>query len=165
MRAGILASRRDRDRLAAAGHPVVGAGKSFGVARPQHRRAQRRIEPSLRLGGIGRIDRQPLDQHLAGARRLRCQRLELRPRRFGIDVVGRHRRHAAPVVDAGRDQLGQRAAAQIGRRLDVHRRPEQHARDRDRPQMIGGGRLRRIAPSACRGLARKFWMMISWIWP
>ena len=37
-----------------------------------------------------------------------------------------------------------RPAAQIGRRLDVHRRPEHDPRDRDGPQMIGNIRLRRI---------------------
>ena len=60
----------------------------------------------------------------------------MRPRRLGIDVVLRHRRDTAPVVDPRRHQPGQRAGAEVGRRLDVRRRPEEDARNRDGPEQL-----------------------------
>jgi hypothetical protein len=35
-----------------------------------------------------------------------AQRVEVRPRRFRIHMIDRHRRDAAPVVDTGGNQLG-----------------------------------------------------------
>ena len=70
--------------------------------------------------------------------------IELRPRRFRVDVVGRHRRHAAPIVDAGPDELRQILGPQVRRRLNVDRRAEDQAGDRDRPQMLVERRLGRI---------------------
>ena len=72
------------------------------------------------------------------ARRVRS-RVPVRPdaaRRFWIDVIGRHRRDAAPVVDACCDQLRQRAGPQVRRRLNAHARPENQTRHGNRPQMF-----------------------------
>ena len=69
----------------------------------------------------------------------------MRPGRLRIDVVRRHRRHAAPVVDAGPDQLRQPLGAQVGRRLDVHGRPEDQARHGDGPDLVLQRRLGRAA--------------------
>jgi hypothetical protein len=60
-------------------------------------------------------------------------------------VVGRHRRHAAPIVDAGADQLRQPFGPQVGRRLNVHCRPENDAGYGDGPQVIVQRRLRRVS--------------------
>ena len=87
-------------------------------------------------------------QRLPGSGGLTGQRVEMRPRRLGIDVVLRHRRDAAPVVDPRRNQLRQRAGAQIGRRLDVRVRAEEDARDCDGPEQLIQAWLR------CRGHAR-----------
>ena len=60
-------------------------------------------------------------------------------------MIRRHRRDAAPVVDAGADQRREIAIGEVGRRLDVHLRLEQQSGDRYGPQMLscrGGRRLR-----------------------
>ncbi len=93
-------------------------------------------DPLVWLRDEFRIDREALDQHLAGVGSRGREPVERRPRPLGIDVVGRHRRNAAPIVDAGVDQARQRAVGEIGRRLDIHRGAEQDARHRDRPEMI-----------------------------
>ena len=93
----VVAARQTRRRRSATQHRGCAASASSqraGIAR------------------VGRIDRR-------AARRAACrpppcrarQRRELRPRRFRIDVVGRDRRDAAPVVDAGGDQLVERPGA------------------------------------------------------
>ena len=99
------------------------------------------------------------------AARSRARAREVRPGRLGVDVVGRHRRDAAPVVDAGADRA---APSSPGCRLG------------GAWMFIAGPRIRRAtamvqtcsssagsAAAAMRvpGLARKFWMMISWMWP
>ena len=48
-----------------------------------------------------RVDGQPLDEPEAGLGGAGGQLVDLRPRPLGVDVVGRQRRDAAPVVDAG----------------------------------------------------------------
>ena len=60
----------------------------------------------------------------------------MRPRRLRVHIVGRDRRDAATVIDAGANERGEFAGAQVGRRLDVHLRFEKETRDSDRPQMI-----------------------------
>ena len=59
--------------------------------------------------GVGRpcrVDRQSRDQDLVHLGRLaRASASSSRPRRLGVYVVHRHRRHAAPIVDAGADQV------------------------------------------------------------
>ena len=68
----------------------------------------------------------------------------MRPGRFRIYVIGRNRRHAAPVVDAGRDQVGRIFAAEVRRRLDRHLGPQDQACRGDGPLQIRQGRLIRI---------------------
>ena len=60
----------------------------------------------------------------------------LGPRRLGIDVVGRHGRDAAEVVDAGLEQARELGVREVRRRLhgDVER--HQQPRDRDRPEVV-----------------------------
>ena len=72
-------------------------------------------------------------------------------------MINRHRRHAAPVVDAGVDQLSQITMAictQIRRRLDIHCGAEYLARGGYGPQqffMRGMGHARH----SCSGLGTK----------
>ena len=120
-----------------AGAPRIGAREALRIEGAQGGGAQRRVEPARRVGRIFRVDRQPLDQQLAGRGGAPRQEVEGRPRRLGVDVVGGHRRHPAPIVDPGGDHRLERVGHQIGRRLDVHRRPEDQPGDGDRPQMIG----------------------------
>ena len=120
----------------AARTPVVDARRAFAVDQIVHRLAQTLIDPAHGILRVGRIDRETFGQGLAGGAGRGVQHAQMRPRRFGIDVIGRHRRDAAPVVDAGGDQTAERAGAEIGRRLNVHRRFEDQPRDGDSPQMI-----------------------------
>ena len=67
----------------------------------------------------------------------RAARSTLGPRRLGIDVVDRHRRDAAPVVDPGVEQRGEVLVGQVRRRLQMRpRRTEQEPRDGDRPEEL-----------------------------
>ena len=141
-----VGQRRDvvgRHRHDEARPPVVVAPQAARRAHRQHARAQRRIDPGL-VVDVARIDREPLGQHLAVARALGRERVELRPRPLGIHVVGRDRRDAAPVVDAGLDQAAVARLLQVGRRLDRQRVAEDQARDGDGPQQLVERRLGRI---------------------
>ena len=69
----------------------------------------------------------------------------MRPRGFRVHEVRRQGRDAAPVVDAGGDDLRQHAWAQVRRRLDAHLRAEQNPRHGDGPQQFVQVRLRRLA--------------------
>ena len=80
--------------------PSASAARSTGVCNAGS--SQR--SGALRIAGI---DGEPLDQAFSGRRGVRPQSFDRGPRRFRIDVIGRDRRDAAPVVDAGRDQIGQ----------------------------------------------------------
>ena len=101
--------------------PIVGAGKPIAIDAMQERRAQSRIGPALHLPHIRRIDCQSLDKLLARRVRRARQCAQMRPGRFGIDVIGSHRRHATPIVDARVDKRPQRPGAQVRRCLNVHR--------------------------------------------
>jgi DNA-binding transcriptional LysR family regulator len=113
--------------------PVILPRPAVGVDALQKRLAQAAIDPILAGAGIAWIDRQPINQPLAGALRRALQHAQMRPRRLRIHMIRRDRRHPAPVIDAGGDQLVQRAGIQIGWRLDVHVGGENQARRRDRP--------------------------------
>ena len=55
----------------------------------------------------------------------------MRPWGFGIDVVGRHRTDATPIIDAGVYQPLQQPGAEVGRRLyaDIARHDQTRGRD------------------------------------
>ena len=130
------------------------------------RRAQSRIEPASVLAHIA-------PDRSRAARSAPCRaprsparkRSIVRPRRFRVDVIGRHRRDAAPVVDAGRDQIGRSARAADWAAPGCSSPARTQPRHRDRSTAV----VERPAPARCAmpvpGLARKFWTMISWIWP
>jgi len=154
--------RRDRVQDVAwrrrlfAGRPLVRAGQPGGVDPLQHRGANAThaadraalaaavVEPAFPVERPLRIDRQTLDQGLAGGGGLLLQAFEVRPGGLGVDEVRSDRRDAAPVVDAGRYELGQDAGAQIRRRLDMHAGSEHEAGRGDRPQQVLECRLGRV---------------------
>ena len=113
-----------------------------------------------------RVDRQALDQRAAGGCGGALQVGQMRPGRLGVDVVGRHRRHAAPVVDAGARPAapGRRAAGWAAPGCSCAG-PKHESRHRDRPERappsVGSAARAMRVP----GLARKFWMITSWMWP
>ena len=116
----------------------------------QQRCAQGRVDPGLGRAGVGGIDRQSLDQLLARRSGGALKHLQMRPRRFRINVVGGDGRNPAPIVDAGFNEPVQRAGAQIGRRLDVHVRRKYQPRHRDGPQMLLGRRRGRFGHAGSR---------------
>ena len=130
-------------RRLVAGRPLVRARQAGGVNPLQHRGADTAhaadvaalaaavVEPAFATDSPLRVDGQPLDQGLAGGGGLFGQAFEVRPGRLRVDEVRGDRRHAAPVVDAGGDELRQDARAQIRRRLDVHLGSEHEARRGD----------------------------------
>ena len=60
----------------------------------------------------------------------------MRPGPLGVHMIGRHRRNAAPIIDAGANEARQRVGLQVRRRLDVHGRAEDQPRDGDGPQVL-----------------------------
>ena len=93
---------------------------------------------------------------LAGGGAVARQRIQMRPRRFRVDEIRRHRRNAAPIIDAGADQPRQAgtatgpAGAEIGRRLDIHLGAEDEARRSDGPTQIVEIGLGRIGHAGAR---------------
>ena len=103
-----------------------------------------RREPVRAVLRICRIKRQAFVQPLAAGGGFIRQRVEMWPGRFGIDEIRRHRRHTAPIIDAGVDQRRQAARAEIGRRLNVHLGTKDQACGGDGPTEfieIGLGRI------------------------
>ena len=138
-----LARRRDRAPACASPAPASAPAPARSADRSQGARPAPCPRPRSRAAG----------------------RSSVRPGRLGIDVVGRDRRDAAPVVDAGREQAVERVGIEVRRRLDAHlRRRTRGARarsSRDGPRATAPARRAIAVP----GLARKFWTMISCRWP
>ena len=109
---------------AAAGQP----GRRVGQRR--HVPGQPGIQPGL--GEVRRVDREPLPQGHPGRLGAARQLVDLRPRSFGVDVVGGQRRHPAPVVDPGGQDEPVGVPDQVGRGLDPRRRAEHQPGHRDR---------------------------------
>ena len=97
------------------------------------------MQPTLGIDHVLGVDGEPRCQGLAGALGGVAERVEPGPRAFGVDVIGRDGGDAAPVVDAGIDERDQLVEiGQVGRRLQMHRRAEQHARGCDGPEELVG---------------------------
>ena len=119
---------------------ATGSGARPSTARPSSA-ASRRPAPASSRRATGRAAARTRGRSRAArgacSRARPCRRarsLELRPRRLGVHVVERHRRDAAPVVDAGVDQPRVVRVGQVRRRLQVHaRRRTGPARRRRRP--------------------------------
>ncbi len=89
-----------RQSFEAAGRPAVLARKAAPLRQAQHRRLQLRRDPALWLGGKAGINRKALHENAPCPFGCSRERLQMRPGRFGIDVIGRHGRYPAPVIDA-----------------------------------------------------------------
>ena len=123
-------------RCLPAGAPVLDHRQSTGIDRTSHCGRQCAIQPQVGFAGKGGADCQSFDELAPGCRGRFGQRVKMRPRCFGVHVVGCDRRYAAPVVDPGSQQLRQPVGLQIGRRLDRHRPTQDQPRDGDCPQMV-----------------------------
>ena len=116
----------------ATGHPATFASKPLGICASQNVAENGRVDPGTLEVDVARIDRKTLDEFLSRRRGHRRQLVEMRPRRFGIDVIRGNGRNPAPIVDARRDQLVQIAMRKIGRRLQADVPSEDEAGERDR---------------------------------
>ena len=67
--------------------------------------------------------------------------LDLGPRRLGVDMVDRHRRDAAPVVDPASSRRGKSSNARFGGACTCQVGPSRMPRDGDRPEMVVERRL------------------------
>ena len=94
--------------------------------------AQARVEPGLAAPDVLGVDRQPLAQREAAVGGARGELVDLRPGALGVDVVGRQRRDAAPVVDAGPQHQGVLGVDEVRRRLHARLRAEHEPGHRDR---------------------------------
>ena len=99
------------------------------------------VEPARPVPAVLGIHREALHQLPAGGVGLAFEIREVRPRRFGVHMVGSDRGDPAPVVDSRVDEGAEGAGLQIGRRLHAHARTEDQARHRDAPAVLVEGRL------------------------
>src|SRR6266850_2785928 len=109
-----------------------------------HARAQALVEELRARRELG-IDGQALAEDEALTLGRAPELGDQRPRLLGVDVVERERRDAAPVVEPGGQQARVDTRRQIWRRLDVHVRPQDEPRDRQRAQEIVERGLGRVA--------------------
>jgi hypothetical protein len=77
------------------------AAQGLGIASVEHREGQARVEPTSGLARELRVDRQAGDEGQAPLLHCGSEVIEVRPRPFGIDVIGGDRRDPAEVIDAG----------------------------------------------------------------
>ena len=138
-RRGHQARRRD----VAAGAPVVVAGETFGVGGALHREAHVGVQPPLGFAHVLGVDGEARRERLADGLGRVAERVERGPRALGVHVVGRDRRDAAPVVDAGADERAE-VGREVGRRLQVDLRRQDHARGGDGPEELVG--IARVVP-------------------
>ena len=124
--------------------PRLAAREAAGVHRAEGGRRHRRRQPAAVVGGVGRVDGEPLDQVLSRRLGLLAQLLEVGPRRLGIDVVDRHGRDAAPVAQTCGHELAVALGAEVGWGLHAHLRPEEDAGDRERPEEVVEVGFRRV---------------------
>ena len=128
--------------------PAVLAREPERVGRAQRRR-QHAPGRATSPDEVARVDRQPRRELEPARARRRREPVELGPRRLGVDVVDRHRRDAAPVVDAGVEQAREVVVGEVRRRLHVRRRPAAGAAP---PRSSRGAR--RALGSGCAGHPR-----------
>ena len=117
------------------------------VRGPDHARQDGRVEPFGRA--VPRVHRQPGRELEAAALGRSTEQLERRPRGFRVDVVDRHRRDAAPVVDPRVEQGGE-VVRQVRGRLHRNLRRQDQPRCRNRPQELVERRLGRVGHQRSR---------------
>ena len=140
------AGPRPRRRRAAgrADEPLLGRPR---VAEPVggrvHVRDDGRIEPGVGIAQVARVDGEAGQQRQAGGGGGLAEPVDVGPGGLGIDVVGRHRRDAAPVVDAGLEQAREAVVGEVRRGLQRHVVGQDQPRDGDRPPVVVERRLGR----------------------
>ena len=135
-------ARDERNRHVGARRPGALTRETHGIGRLEHARHHLRIDPGR--VDVLRVDGKPRGELQPSRVRRRLETLELGPRRLRVDVVDRHGRNAAPVVDPGVEQPREVVVGEVRRRLDVHLRPEHEPRGSGRPQQLVERRLRRV---------------------
>ena len=129
-----VAADDERDAAQLAGVPVVLAGEPERVGGAQCGRQDGRVDPAagevLRVHGQARRELEPT--RACGG----CEPIPVRPRCLGIDVVDRHGRDAAPVVDAGVEQTWKVVVGEVRRCLNGDVLRQQQPRDGDRPEVL-----------------------------
>ncbi|GIU89260.1 MAG: hypothetical protein KatS3mg010_0359 [Acidimicrobiia bacterium] len=110
----------------------------------EHRRAHVGVQPLVGSSDVLRVHREARREHLARRLGRVAQAVERGPRSLGVDVVDRHGRNPAPVVDARGDERRE-VVAEVGRRLEVDVGRQHQARHGDRPEeLVGRARLRAV---------------------
>ena len=125
---------RARHLFGEVGARVV-ATEKLGVGPIEHREAHRCVEPAVGFASEFRVDGEPRREHVSAGLGDLGQTVEVGPWPFRVDVIGRHRGNAAPVVDPRR-QEGPEVVRQVRWRLQVHILRQHEAGDRDRPEQI-----------------------------
>ena len=122
---------RTPDRVDVARQPGVRVGQRHHV--PVHPR----VDPRGAAQHVRRLRGQPLHQVIAGLGGHVGQLVQRGPGSLRVDVIGRQRRHPAPVVDPGADQRQAFGARhQIRRRLDAHLGSQHQPGDGHRRQKL-----------------------------
>ena len=117
---------------------------------PQDLGGDPRVGPALEVGDELGVDREPRRQLEAVRLRGGAQPLDLGPRRLRVDVVDRHRRDAAPVVDPGLEQPREVVVGEVRRHLQVHVGGEELACGARRPDQLVERRLRMLGHPRAR---------------
>ncbi len=143
-----LVARTAGDRVAADDEgDLAGLARRPGVLAGQPERVGGAQNPGKHLGvdplgvDVARVDGEARRELEAAALGRGAEQLELGPRRLRVDVIDRHRRDAAPVVDPGVEQRSE-VLGQVRRRLDRDPGRQDQPRCRDRPQQLLERRLR-----------------------
>ena len=113
----------------------VVAAEPLGVGTIHHREHHRGVEPPGGIVHVLGVDREARREREALGLGDLAQPVERGPRPLGVHVVGRHRRHTAPVVDACVEQHPE-VVGEVRRRLDVDLGREDDAGHGDRPEVL-----------------------------
>ena len=129
----------------------VVAAQRLGVGAVEHGEPDGRVEPARRRGGVLRVDGQPGGEDESAVLGGLAQRVDGGPRPLRVDVVDRHRRDAAPVVDAGVEEVAEPVGVgEVRRRLHVHVGGQHQPGQRDRPDVVLGWAGRLVAHGRAR---------------
>ena len=140
--------------LGPGGAGVVTAQR-LGVRPVEDREADGRVEPAVGRGGVLGVDGQSRREREPARLGRLAQRVDGRPRAFGVDVVDGHGRDATPVVDARVEQVAQPVGVgEVRRRLHVHVGRQHEPGQRDRAQVVLG-RARVGGPHGGAGLGQE----------
>src|SRR5213592_4194599 len=134
------APSRTAERLPAAPVLMGFLHKAVAVDEGRDARASRLVQELRAFRELG-IDRETLAEDEAHALGGTAELRDQRPRLLGVDVVGRERRDAAPVVEPRGQEAGVDPRREVRRRLDVHVGSEQEPADGDRAEQVPERRL------------------------